>query len=259
MKIINLMILFLVLFTLTISAQWDDCPRDETNCTGECGAFIDTDNSGYCDHSEPAPADRITSTPVITETSALSELITGQELKTKTVQEVATLYKIDSVLFAQKVSEYLNVNVKTTDSFQYLHDNYGAEPSKIKEIAVALAENKEPAFQDIKEPAKKKPYVFWPLVIPFVAIYIASFFMAKRKIFSMTLHKKIWNIILFTSFFISAVLGVLLVIRLNYGWTIPLPFNMLYWHVEAGIAMFFVAVFHILWHMDYFKGVFRKK
>ncbi len=265
-KFIILFIIYSLLILNSSSAQWDDCPFNEVNCTAGCGRFIDTDESGYCDHSEPEPEPTPAPAPQTiqlsenqTEYESLNELITGQELKTKTVEQVAYIYNIDKNLFAQKISEYLNINVKTTDSFQVLHDNYGSEPSKIKEIASALAENKELQINISKEKPKTKPYIFWSLVLPFVIIYLISFILAKKKIISMINHKKVWNLLLFTSFFLTGISGILLVIKLNYGVNIPFNFSMLFWHVETGIAFVLIAFFHIFWHSDYFKAIFKGK
>ena len=39
---------------------WDDCPKGlvDDPYPGECARYIDTDNDGICDHSQPAPEDR---------------------------------------------------------------------------------------------------------------------------------------------------------------------------------------------------------
>lgn len=46
---------------------WDDCPKGMTNdpYPGSCSRYIDTDSNGICDHSEPAPMDRIAETETI--------------------------------------------------------------------------------------------------------------------------------------------------------------------------------------------------
>ncbi len=55
--------LFLVLTMLNISTviAWDNCPFGEINDTypGNCGRYIDTDNDGICDLSQPAPENRV--------------------------------------------------------------------------------------------------------------------------------------------------------------------------------------------------------
>jgi len=40
---------------------WDDCPKGLVNdeYPGSCPRYIDTDENGICDHSEPAPEDRV--------------------------------------------------------------------------------------------------------------------------------------------------------------------------------------------------------
>jgi hypothetical protein len=55
--------LFLILTMLNISTvvAWDNCPFGEINDTypGNCGRYIDTDNDGICDLSQPAPENRV--------------------------------------------------------------------------------------------------------------------------------------------------------------------------------------------------------
>lgn len=64
-KILTLTIIFIFVFVLTPSfaLAWDDCPKDKVNDSypGDCARYIDTDGNGICDHSEPAPEDRIES------------------------------------------------------------------------------------------------------------------------------------------------------------------------------------------------------
>ena len=40
---------------------WDDCPKGLVNdeYPGSCPRYVDTDENGICDHSEPAPEDRV--------------------------------------------------------------------------------------------------------------------------------------------------------------------------------------------------------
>jgi len=40
---------------------WDDCPKGMINdeYPGSCPRYVDTDGNGICDHSEPAPENRI--------------------------------------------------------------------------------------------------------------------------------------------------------------------------------------------------------
>ena len=59
--VIMLLGLFLVPGT---ALAWDDCPKGlvDDPYPGECARYVDTDNDGICDHSQPAPEDRQVST-----------------------------------------------------------------------------------------------------------------------------------------------------------------------------------------------------
>jgi hypothetical protein len=100
------------------------------------------------------------------------------------------------------------------------------------------------------------PYDFLPLVASLLIFYFFSATLVKVKAISLLIHRRIWNAVLLASFLVSGISGIVLVIKVNYGWTPVWPFNMLYWHVEAGIAMAIVSVFHFGWHLYYFKSIF---
>ena len=104
--------------------------------------------------------------------------------------------------------------------------------------------------------AGKKPliegYDFVNMTGFLIAVYAVSFGLNEGKIISLRAHRRVWNAMLLFTFLVCAIIGILLVLRINYGIVVQLPFNMLYWHVEAGIAMTVISVFHILWHRDYF-------
>ena len=105
----------------------------------------------------------------------------------------------------------------------------------------------------------RRVYHLLPISLISIFLYTLSSFLAKKKVFSIAVHRKIWNLLLLITFTISAGLGILLVVRINYGLEVSLPFNILFWHVEAGIAMTIISIFHILWHWTYFKKMFRRK
>jgi hypothetical protein len=271
------------LFAWPVSAvTWNDCPFAETECTGECGAFIDTDNDGICDHSQPAPEDRVegvTATPAATAYTfstdavdfnlddslvvskeesvvATEDLISGTDLKTMTVAEIAVVYQIDAQGYATALGDYLNSKVKSTDAFQILKDNYGLEPSVAKDIAVSL-QTGVPVEVEVSPAKALHIYDMVPIFGVLVFFYVLTHVLSKKNKITVATHRKIWNILLTLTFLASGLLGLLLVIRINFGISIPLPFNMLYWHVEAGIAMTAISIFHIIWHWPYYRGMVR--
>ncbi len=259
MRKLLLAIFSLVILLLSFSyvLAWDDCPYEEVNDTypGQCHRYVDTDNNGICDHSEPAPADRKARVVPENTNTTSEDLISGRELKEKTVQEVADIYKINAQEYANKLSEFLGYKVKPSDSFQLLHDNYGLEPSTAKAVAESVLTGS--AINVEKDGRRTKTYPMLLITITVVILYAITYILSKTNKISLVKHRLIWNLVLLFSFLISGILGVLLVLRENFGIIIPLPFNILTWHVNAGIVMVVVSVFHIAWHWPYFKNIFK--
>lgn len=97
-----------------------------------------------------------------------------------------------------------------------------------------------------------RQYFLLPISIILLLAYGASWMLAQKDVIDRVLHRRVWNVLLLLTFAASAGLGVLLALRISSGLVIPLPFDQLFWHVEAGIAMTAISVFHILWHWTYF-------
>ena len=114
---------------------------------------------------------------------------------------------------------------------------------------------KEPTAQTVL----RYRYNFIPLTIVLLSMYLATYVLARRKIISLLTQRRLWNTLLLLAFLIVGLLGLLLVIRINFGWDAPLPFNMLYWHVEAGIVMAVISIFHIAWHWRFFTSIVKRK
>lgn len=100
-------------------------------------------------------------------------------------------------------------------------------------------------------------YHLIPISLFLILLYFITHILSKKKIISVVKHRKIWNFLLLISFLLSGVSGILLVIKINFGITIPLPPNILFLHVETGIAMFVISIFHTFWHWAYFKNMFK--
>ena len=206
-KIISILILLILIAGATLA--FEDCPHDEADCAfpGECSRYIDTDDDGICDKSQPAPEDRIEEG--------------NEEIIEEEVREAS-----EGVLVVEVKSE---------------------SDAQVSEMPEA-GKNKTKATYDLL-------LIFLVLIV----LYSISYILSRKKILKVATHRKIWNIILLVSFLSSGLLGVLLVIRINYGIEVPLPFNVLYWHVETGIAMFIISLFHTFWHGAYFKRLLKIK
>jgi len=261
MKKVFLIALLFIFIAMPALAQWNDCPYGEIDCGGLCSQLIDTDNDGICDHSQLAPEDRTDVIAVANTTESVDhDPVTGQELKTKTVRQVADVYEIDAQVFADTLGNFYNVTIKPTDNFQLLHDNYGLEPSVAKDIALGLSLGNEQIASEVqKNDTQGRRYVFFPVAIILIIAYLTTHILSRKKVISVVNHRKFWNILLTITFLGVGLSGIFLILRINLGLNIRWPFNMLYWHVETGLAMTLISIFHILWHLPYYKNILKFK
>jgi len=160
-----LFVLFLFILIPTVVLAWEDCPMGKIPCNDECELFIDIDNDGICDYSQPAPENRTQASE-----QNVDDLISGSELKTKTVNEVAEIYKISADEYAEKLSEYYGAKISPNYSFQLLHDNYGMEPSIVKSIAASIKFGTPIDVTEADNKENEEVYHFLPisLILSFV-------------------------------------------------------------------------------------------
>lgn len=109
------MLLIVVLLGLVLfCAGWADCTKGEVNCTypGLCSQYIDTNNDGICDHSQPDPATTTTLSNTVTTESAIpgvtttTQVIVAQPVK-KTLDNRYGVKYIAGVLFALYLVSFL--------------------------------------------------------------------------------------------------------------------------------------------------------
>ncbi len=70
--------------------------------------------------------------------------------------------------------------------------------------------------------------------------------------FELCRHRAIWNTILLVSFLIAASGGLVLAYLIDTGGTIPWYRELVWFHVEFGIALTVVGIVHAVWHARYF-------
>ena len=100
-------------------------------------------------------------------------------------------------------------------------------------------------------------YSVSPIALTLLVIYAASFTLYKTKVIKITTHRKVWNVLLLLTFFTTALFGLILAIRRDYALLFSFPINLLYWHVETGIVMTIVSIFHVSWHLGYYTDLLR--
>lgn len=101
-------------------------------------------------------------------------------------------------------------------------------------------------------------YSISPIALGLLVIYAANFALYKTKRIKVSTHRRIWNVLLLGSFLIVAGFGLTMAIRREYALLFSVPFNLIFWHVEAGVVMAVVSIFHLSWHLTYYRDLFKR-
>ncbi len=91
-----------------------------------------------------------------------------------------------------------------------------------------------------------------------IFFYVISILFCRYGIYSIQFHRKIWNIILAITFFITALAGVLLALQTHYIGDIPSVKQILKWLLEFGTGLSFAGIFHFSWNLSYFRNISEK-
>jgi hypothetical protein len=102
-------------------------------------------------------------------------------------------------------------------------------------------------------------YYFVPIAIFLFAVYLITLHLKRNKKIKISQHRKFWNLILLITFLVSGIFGIILAIIISYGIRLSFYSYLLFWHVEFGIAMAIISIFHISWYIKYFKKIFQIK
>ena len=220
-------------------AQVSECPRNETNCPGKCGMFVDENGDGFCDLGK-----------VISETE--------NNVKEEIPQTVSSVSE-EADNHPEKTRHQSSVQ---TVSHSLTKTNLPVENKQIQDSSCQTA--KDTLTQDIttnvKNSANRKyPYLLVPILMFLLAFYIITLFLVNKKIIKLSTHRKIWNISLTVTFLVSGVLGLIMAFMINYGHIPDFYRILLKIHVDFGIAMAIIAVFHLLWHLNYYKVILKCK
>ena len=100
-------------------------------------------------------------------------------------------------------------------------------------------------------------YALIPIGIAIIILYALTFLLYRAGIILKKSHRQIWNTGLLLTFFITAVLGLLLAVQVNFKLEIPWIKELLVWHVDFGIGMSMIAIFHFTWHWDYYRDLLK--
>ena len=89
--------------------------------------------------------------------------------------------------------------------------------------------------------------------------YLLSFVLVKIKKITQIQHRRFWNIILLITFLVSCLLGLFLAFAIDQQISLKFYLPFIWYHVEFGIVMSLIAIFHTLWHIPYFTSFFHRR
>jgi hypothetical protein len=94
--------------------------------------------------------------------------------------------------------------------------------------------------------------------VPVLIGYLLSYTLYKADLIKKSIHVNIWNFIIGISFIISGLAGFILLILMDLGISLPVSPQLLYWHVEFGITVAIVTIFHFHTYWKSSKTMFVK-
>ena len=227
-KTLTLLIIIFFSFSQALVAQ---CPKGKVFCDGECGRFEDENGDGLCDLPNVKKQESIkssTQTPDTTTESILNEV--GGEILDQGEEEIVVEAQVEEVVVHPKNSS----KHKSSETIE-----------------------EEKAILEAQNPQNNKPYRLISITIITLIAYFFTMMLVKIGKMKKFVHRRIWNTTLLITFLMSCLLGLLLVIQINYHILSSLYLTNLKLHVEFGIAMTLIAIIHILWHLPYFKKLLK--
>ncbi len=103
------------------------------------------------------------------------------------------------------------------------------------------------------------PYALIPIITVALALYMLTWLAARMSVIRILTHRKIWNTTLLVVFLTTAISGLVLAVQVNFKLQVPAIRELLVWHVDFGIGMTMVAIFHFTWHWTYYKKILQPK
>jgi cation transport ATPase len=245
----NLLAILLVTFTLMfvspfINAQ-SQCPWGRVNCQHGCGRFLDDNKNGFCDFSEVNKMD----TPEVKTTVVKKEAkVTKKNAQTADHKsDRCTGCPHDKCIESETSAAGSTAETAEDDEFKSMD-------AEVDTTAISKAELEATTASE-----KKKPYSLILISALTLVLYFFTWLAAGREWIKLSTHRRFWNLLLLATFLVSCLFGFFLVIQINYDFVIGWYRTVLYWHVQVGIAMTLIAVFHTIWHTKYYVNIFKRK
>ena len=102
------------------------------------------------------------------------------------------------------------------------------------------------------------PYHIFPITLLLLLAYLLSLLSVRIMVVDRARHRRFWNALLLLFFLSSALLGLFMAVKVNYKLNIPWIDAVTRWHVNLGIGLTVVALFHFTWHAGYYWKMIRR-
>jgi spermidine synthase len=102
-------------------------------------------------------------------------------------------------------------------------------------------------------------YPLLPISILVILFYALSFAFSRIGLVSKVNHRKFWNVLLLLAFLTAGMIGLLMVVIINYKLEIPFYEKLVGYHISFGIGMAVIGFFHLWWHLGYYFQLFRSE
>lgn len=196
------------------------------------------------------------STPSVSNTDEAHDYtveISGQELKTMAIEEVATLWKIDPESLLQEVIKEFSLqgNYSISSTINEMMKEATFSPSEIKTIAENI-KNNDATDTEKQALTLKNPYNFIAPTFGTIMVWICLKLLFKSKlsksikILKPTGYKLILNTLMAISLIPSALFGLYMVFQYSFPFLRNISFDMLWWHVEGSIIFSVLVIIHII-------------
>ena len=98
-------------------------------------------------------------------------------------------------------------------------------------------------------------YNILPIILALFMFYLITYLLYDNKNIKRRTFKQIWSLVLVGSFLFVGIAGVILSLLADFNLILPFDFNLLFWHVEAGIILAITTILHIHVHFKRFKEI----
>ena len=102
-------------------------------------------------------------------------------------------------------------------------------------------------------------YPLFPISILVILFYSLSFTFSRLGIVSKANHRKFWNVMLLITFLTTGLIGMIMVVKINYKLVMSFYEQLVGYHVGFGIGMAVIGFFHFWWNLNYYLNLLKGK